>query len=202
MENAKARSDENEIGDVDRPSRSRWTRRGFLSCAARGIALPTLGWPLLSFLGSPARGDHHEGRALPTRLLEESPYAYISPLRRDGEESRCHGEVWFAWLDESVVTTVASDRWKAKALAQGLDRARIWVGDHGRWKTMLGGRNEEFRKAPSFDARAERISDEAMIDRLLASYGRKYPKEIGDWRDRMKRGNADGSRIMIRYTPI
>jgi len=50
---------------------------------------------------------------LPEALLEGSPFVYISPLRSDGAESRCHGELWYAWLDDSVVVTVASDRWKA-----------------------------------------------------------------------------------------
>jgi len=43
--------------------------------------------------------------------LASSPLVYISPLRSDGEESRCHGEVWYAWLDDSVVINTATDRW-------------------------------------------------------------------------------------------
>jgi len=134
-------------------------------------------------------------------LLQSSPFVYISPLRKNGQESRCHAEVWFAWIDESIVITVAADRWKATALERGLTGARIWVGDHGRWKTPVGGRKEAFRQAPSFSARAEKVEDPKMIDRLLDVYAEKYPGEIDRWRDRMKAGNADGSRIMIRYRP-
>ena len=57
-------------------------------------------------------------------------------------------------------------------------------------------------KAPSFDARGETNRDLALIDRLLEAYGRKYPDEIGKWRDRMRKGTEDGSRVTIRYTPI
>ena len=74
-------------------------------------------------------------------VLEKSPYAYVSPLRSDGAQSKCHGEVWFAWLDGAIVTTTSATSWKARALAQGLDRARIWVGNYGRWKHP-GGNNE------------------------------------------------------------
>ena len=187
------------------------TRRRLLAAAAHGLAWPWIAGPLLS-LASPlspsmaqARAEEHPdpsgSERLPVGLLESSPYVYVSPLRSDGRESRCHGELWFAWLDGSVVVTVASDRWKAEALGRGLDSARIWVGDHGRWKTLLRGRNEAFRAAPSFVARAEKATDEGLLDRLLATYERKYPAEIADWRERMKRGNADGSRIMIRSTP-
>lgn len=132
-------------------------------------------------------------------LLEKSPFVYISPLLETGQESSCHAELWFAWLDDSIVVNVASDRWKATALTRGLDRARVWVGDHGRWKGMLGRRNEDFRGAPHFDARVERVDDESTLDRLLASYEKKYPAEIARWREPMRSGVADGSRVLLRY---
>jgi hypothetical protein len=133
--------------------------------------------------------------------LEESPYVYVSPLKSDGQESRCHAEVWFAWIDGAVVMTVSTDGWKSRAVARGLDRARIWVGDYGRRKG-LNSLSTAFRKAPHFDARAERLWDPALLEALLERYGTKYPEEIGSWRDRMRRGNADRSRVLMRYTPI
>jgi hypothetical protein len=166
-------------------------RRTFL-----GAALGFLLWPV----AAPAR----EERAAPAPpldgLLETSPYVYVSPLRSDGSESRCHGEVWYGWLDGAVVVITAADTWKARSLGQGLQRARIWVGDHGRWKRLIG-RNESFREAPSFEARAARARDAELLDRLLALYETKYPAEIGRWRDRMRAGYADGSRVLIRYRP-
>ncbi len=132
--------------------------------------------------------------------LDESGFVYVSPLRSNGRESACHAEVWFAWLDGSVVLITGSERWKARALVRGLDRARIWVGDHGRWKKLVG-RNEAFRQAPTFDARAEAVKDEALLERMLSVYDRKYPDEIGSWRDKMRNGMRDGTRTLIRYTP-
>ena len=135
------------------------------------------------------------------RALAESRYVYISPLRSDGEESRCHGEVWFGWIDGAVVVNTGADRWKARSVRRGLDRARIWVGDFGRWKGLLG-KNEDFRRGPSFDARAEFVEDVRVLDRLLAQYEKKYPAEIGEWSDRMRNGFTDGSRVLIRYRPL
>ena len=135
------------------------------------------------------------------QALETSGLVYVSPLRADGHESTCHGEVWFGWIDGAVVINTSKETWKARALERGLDRARIWVGDHGRWKRLLGS-NQAFLQAPSFEARAERRKDDALLDRLLAIYEKKYPDEIGKWRDRMRNGHADGSRILIRYTPV
>jgi hypothetical protein len=100
-----------------------------------------------------------------------------------------------------VVVTVARDGWKARAVARGLDRARIWVGDHGRWK-RLGIESDAFRGAPHFDARAERVQDPALLERLLSAYDRKYPQEIARWRERMRQGYRDGSRALLRYTPM
>ena len=97
--------------------------------------------------------------------------------------------------------STGKETWKARALERGLDRARIWVGDHGRWKQLVGS-NQAFRQAPSFEARAERRKDDTLLDRLLAIYETKYPDEIAKWRDRMRNGHADGSRILIRYTPV
>lgn len=133
--------------------------------------------------------------------LEKSPFVYISPLLGDGKESTCHGEVWYGWLDGAVVITAASDRWKARAIDRGLDTARIWVGDHGRWKKLTGG-NESFRQAPHFEAKGALVPNApGLLNRLLAQFERKYPKEIGRWRDKMRSGYLDGSRVLIRYTP-
>jgi len=134
------------------------------------------------------------------RALESSPFVYVSPLRSDGSESSCHAEVWYAWIDDAVVMTVSSDRWKARAIERGLARARIWVGDHGRWKGLLSN-NEGFRSAPSFEAAGEKVRDEALLDRLLAAYETRYPVEIAQWRDKMRSGYADGTRVLLRYRP-
>ena len=160
--------------------------------ASAGVAL----WPLVGGARSARAAD-----ALPTALLESSPFVYISPLHKDGGESTCHSEVWFAWIDGAVVINTAPTTWKSRALAAGRDRARIWVGDHGRVKQMIG-KNEAFRSAPHFDAHVESVKgNEALIDRLLAIYAKKYPDEIANWRDKMREGYHSGARLLLRYTP-
>jgi hypothetical protein len=167
-------------------------RRTFLLGGLAGALLPRV----LARAAEPVA----EPTAALAAALERSPLVYVSPLRADGQESTCHGEVWFGWLDGAVVVITARERWKARAVLGGRDRARIWVGDHGPWKRMLV-KNEAFRSAPSFEARAEIAKDPALLDRLLATFERKYPAEIGTWRDRMRQGFADGSRVLIRYVP-
>lgn len=135
------------------------------------------------------------------RLLETSGFVYVSPLLADGSESTCHGEVWFAWLDGAVVLITARDTWKARALRRGRERARIWVGDHGRWDRLLGT-NDAFRRAPHFDAGVSRSEDAALLDRLMERYREKYPDEIASWEPRMRRGFERGDRWLLRYRPL
>jgi hypothetical protein len=162
------------------------TRRAFLGGSAAALLAPL----------ALARAAELEG------ALAKSGLVYVSPLLSDGRESTCHGEVWFGWVDGSVLVITGKERWKSRALGKGLDGARIWVGDHGPWKKMLG-RNEAFREALHFDARAALVKgDPALVDRLLAIYAEKYPEEIGKWRDKMRTGYADGSRVLVRYTPV
>jgi hypothetical protein len=153
-------------------------------------------------LRATARAHEGQRHEIPTALLESSPYVYISPLRAGGAESTCHSEVWYAWIDGAVVINTAPTTWKSRSLAKGRDRARIWVGDHGRVKQMLG-RNEAFRSAPHFDARVESVvKNEALLERLLAIYEKKYPREIASWSDKMREGYHSGARLLLRYTPV
>lgn len=170
-------------------------RRRFLASGFRvaaGAALPGLVW-------APAgvSADSH-AKTPSAELLERSSFVYVSPLRSDGAESRCHGEIWYGSLDGEVVAIVSRDGWKARAIRQGLTRARIWVGDHGVWKGFFFN-NEAFRDAPRFDAVGSLEKNEDLLGRLMATYRKKYPAEIASWEPRMRAGHADGSRVLVRY---
>ncbi len=179
---------------------SRLDRRQFLA----GVAA-TLVWPIVARSDDGPKGDRRVQPKLGARALDAlstSPYVYVSPLLVGGRESTCHGEVWFAWLDGSVVTSTSTGSWKARSIQAGRREARLWVGDHGRWKGVLG-RNESFRRAPSFLAEGRFVAEPGpLLDRLLAVYEVKYPGEIARWRDRMRTEVADGKRVVIRYAPV
>ena len=148
-------------------------------------------------------GDAHVAGAGPVdaatrEALGSSGLIYVSPLRTDGSESRCHGEVWFLWLDDAAHVVVSRDGWKARAIYRGLDRARIWVGDLG----VIRKARSKLPTAPRFDARAASVGDPDVIRRALEAYGSKYPDEWGKWKPRFEKGLADGSRILLRYAPL
>jgi hypothetical protein len=151
-------------------------------------------------LALPGRAAAKTPGAEISALLEKSEFVYVSPLLADGVESRCHGEVWYGWLDGAVVLITSKDAWKARALGRGRGTARIGVGDHGRVGGMTG--SEKFRRAPSFDARARTSGDAALLDRLMRLYRTKYPDELGRWEPRMRSGFESGERVLIRYEPL
>ena len=45
-------------------------------------------------------------------------------------------------------------------------------------------------------------TDPQAFQRVLRSFGTKYPDEWDKWEPRFKKGMASGSRLMLRYTPI
>lgn len=164
------------------------SRREILIAGAGALLIPGLARALPGALEGAAR-----------TALAASPLIYVSALTRDGAESRCHAEVWFAKDADTALVVTGADRWRAVAIGKGLTRARVWVGDHGVWAT---GKNEKFRSAPSFlaDATIERAP--AQHDHALVLLGSKYTKEWGSWGPRFKNGLADASRVLIRYTPV
>ncbi len=170
-------------------------------------ALALLAWPRLGRADSHAAAESKPAAPKPPvpewmeKSLELSRYAYVSPLKSDGSESECHGEVWYAWLDGEVVTTTGTDRWKARAIERGLDRARVWFGNYGRWKSP-GGKNEAFRRGPRVIVQGSFDRDPALLERILSTYEKKYPEEIGRWRDRMRKELAEGKRVIVRYRPV
>lgn len=159
-------------------------------------------------LGGCGRGDPPPAVDVaepPLDLLERSEFVYVSPLRRDRSESRCKGEVWFGWLDRAVVMCVNAQGWKARSIRAGRDRARIWVGDHGKWRHRLLGlelTRDAYRRAPSFLARGEITTDDALFARLMEIYERKYFPDNPEYRENFPRWHGDGTDVMIRYRPV
>jgi hypothetical protein len=131
------------------------------------------------------------------KALNDSDVIYITPLKKGGAESTCHAEVWFVY-DQGVVYVVTSSKaWRARAVGLGLDHARMWVGDFGTWKDS----KEAYRKAPELNATAVLIDDAATHEQVLGVFGKKYHLEWFVWGPRFKNGLADGSRVLLRYTP-
>lgn len=131
-----------------------------------------------------------------TDALKESSVVYITPLKSNGQESRCKAEVWFAYDGQDICIVTAADAWRAEAVRQGLTTTRMWVGEYGVWT----GSNDGFRQAPELMAAASLETNADEHTRVLDIMGDKYTLEWFVWGPRFKNGLADGSRVMIRYT--
>ena len=153
---------------------------------------------VLGVAGLPRWASAYSVSAAATAALEESPLVYISPLKSDGEESRCHGEVWFFADSGDVVICSETKTWKATALRQGLNRARIWVGDYGPVWRSLG----RYRNAPEFLAEVSLDSNVATYRRLVASFAERYPDEWPQWEAGFASKYEAGTRVILRYRPI
>ena len=127
----------------------------------------------------------------------ESPLIYLSPLKRNGELSRCQAEVWFASDGDDFYVVTANDAWRARAVSQGLTDTQVWVGDVGMWKRASG----KYRDLPAQRMQGSVVVDPVTHARLLTRFGDKYSAEWGTWGPRFKNGLADGSRVMLRYAP-
>ena len=169
------------------------SRRHFLAGAAAlsgALLLPTRA----------AWADHHEFHlpAVAKQALAKSPLLYLSPIQKNGSESTCHAEVWFVAQGEDFYVVTSSTAWRSEAIGKGLDRARVWVGDHGMWKG-----NSQFKSAPSYIAQASVVpKGDPLQERSLSTFGKKYASEWGKWGPRFRTALADGSRVMLRYRPL
>ncbi len=169
-------------------------RRRFMVGAAASLA--AFAWP--SGAWADAHGDGAQADSGDTALeqaLARSYVVYLSPLKSDGSESVCHGEVWYVTDGRDVLVVTSSDRWRAVAIGEGLDRARLWVGEHGIWKRA----NKAWEKDPTIDATGRIDGDAQAHAQALAAFGQKYAREWGKWGPRFQAGLSSGERVLIRY---
>lgn len=128
-------------------------------------------------------------------LADQSKLIYVSPLKSDGDLSRCKAEIWFAHLNRHLYVVTPPDAWRAQAIGKGLDQAVVWVGDHGMWT-----QSEEFMQAPNMTMTASLATDPSTHEAVLAAMAGKYADDgWSRWGPRFREGLEDGGRVMIRY---
>lgn len=128
--------------------------------------------------------------------LATSKLVYLTPLKSNGEESRCKAEIWFAYHGGDVFVVTQADAWRAQAIRQGLTRARLWVGEFGVWSSA----DDAFRQAPELMASASLVADSEQQQPVLEAMGGKYAEDgWNTWGQRFRDGLANGERVMLRY---
>lgn len=163
------------------------TRRDLLVGMAFAPTIPMLA--RIAFAGE-------EKTAIAPDALSSSQLVYVTPIKSDGEESRCKAEIWFAYHEGHVYVVTPPDAWRSQAVRRGLTKARLWVGEFGVWTEADGA----FRQAPELMATAAIETDADIQARVLAAMGEKYAETgWGAWGQRFRDGLTDGSRVMIGY---
>ena len=128
-------------------------------------------------------------RALTTdesRELADATYIYLSSTRKDGSLSK-PAEIWFQVIDGAIYVGTRPDSWRAKRLGWGRDGAKIWIGK---------------RDGPSLRATGAFVKDPALYQRFCDGLAAKYPKTWPRYEKGFREGLPDGSRVLIRYTPV
>ena len=134
--------------------------------------------------------------SVPAGAELDSDLIYVSPVKSNGSLSSCQAEVWFGAVGETLYVVTASDAWRAQAVARGLTRAQVWVGDVGEWDDADG----RYRQLPGGIAQASMVDDPTRQRPALDAMGRKYRTSgWSSWGPRFDKGLADGSRVMIAY---
>jgi hypothetical protein len=165
-------------------------RRNWLAATGAALAAAlTTTWP------RPVRANLPEATQA---ALRESDVIYLTPLKADGAESRCKAEIWFVEDEGAMYLVTSAQAWRARAIAQGLTRARVWVGEFGTWTDA----KDAFRAAPMLETVGSRVTDEQAQARVLERMGEKYRLSWLVWGPRFRNGLADGSRVMLQYVPV
>jgi hypothetical protein len=137
----------------------------------------------LSLLPTPS----HAG--LPAAIedgLKTSKYIYLSSTRKDGNLGE-PAEIWFLYHQGSVYVGSSPKSWRARRIKWGRPQAKIWVGK---------------RDGPSFAASGKIVDDAEVQAIMLKTFAEKYPEGWGRYERSFRDGFKDGSRVLIRYTPV
>ena len=130
--------------------------------------------------------------------LTTSQLIYLTPIKSDGSESTCKGEVWFLYQDPDIWVVTQADAWRAEAIRKRLPTARIWIGEFGQWQSA----GDSYRAAPELMVYGAQIEYQDKHATIIDQFGPKYSAEWDVWGPRWKTSLADGSRVLLRYRVI
>ena len=120
-----------------------------------------------------------------TDQLTSGKYIYIQSQRKDGSFSK-PAEIWFFLQDGNVYVGSRRTTWRVKRIKAGHRAAKIHV---------------QSASGPSFEANGEIVDDPAMWKKLFAAYAKKYAGDWTKYEKNFREGSADGSYVLIKYTP-
>ncbi|MYD46094.1 MAG: hypothetical protein F4W92_07060 [Gammaproteobacteria bacterium] len=125
--------------------------------------------------------------------LKTAKLIYLTPIKTDGEESKCQGEVWYVYLDSKIYVTTATDAWRAEAIRKDLPDARIWIGDYGVWTSA----KEKYKEGPELMIEGAIFDDEDKLPEILKAFTDKYG--TGRYPRVFKEEIEEEKRVVLEY---
>lgn len=118
--------------------------------------------------------------------LEEDPYVYISSTRKSGELGT-PAEIWFSWDGNQVIVGTSVESYRVKRIKAGRPGAKIAVQN---------------AQGPSFRATGALDTSKAAQDQMIEMFATKYGDRFKEsWQQKFREGFAQGTRVVVRYTP-
>lgn len=119
------------------------------------------------------------------KALSTAKYVYIASTRKDGTLGK-PAEIWFLYRNGAVYVGTPQTTWRVRRIKAGRPAAKIWVGSS---------------EGPSFQATGSLVKDADVERAMLEAYAKKYPDGWSRYEKNFRDGFADGSRVIVKYTP-
>lgn len=117
--------------------------------------------------------------------LREATYVYVQSERKSGELG-APAEIWFHVENGAVWVGTRPASWRVRRIKAGRTRARVAVGSP---------------TGPAFDATAALVEDDAVAERLMEAFAKKYADGWKRHEQSFRDGFKSGERVLVRYTP-
>lgn len=139
----------------------------------------------LLLAGGPAPADAAGLSPAMQKQLGETKYVYIQSQRKDGSFGQ-PAEIWFFLHEGAVYVGSKKTSWRARRILKGHTAAKVHA-------FMPSG--------PSFDAVGQIIESQETWKLLFDAFAKKYPEGWPTYEKDFRQGAADGTRVLIRYSP-
>ncbi len=119
--------------------------------------------------------------------LSQAGVIYVATVRKDGSQSKA-APVWFITpsSDGLILIQTATTTWKAKRIRRG-SPVIVWIGSRG---------------GPAFIGKAEITSDQAVINRIVEDYPKKYLLARFGFHKPGQEMFTEGRIVAIKITPV
>lgn len=119
------------------------------------------------------------------KALAEAEYVYVQSERASGELGK-PAEIWFMVVGDDVYVGTKPTTHRVERIKAGRTRARVAIGSE---------------KGPAYDATASLSTDDAMEQRLLTDFAKKYPDGWKSHSEGFTQGFQTGERVLVKYSP-